>query len=120
MGCINCGASFKHVDKKYKYLKKPVGITIIVDVFQCTGEAKHIFTAIETQTLKETKMLRQLKEKELEDAGFIKKNLNKIKNQSTVPYNKRTDLGEPTEDEKRIAEKNKDLTLEQLKEMYSG
>lgn len=111
MGCAICGANFELVNTGYKYLKMPVGLTIISKVFLCNGNIRHFYTAVETETLAETKKKQKEKRAERKAQG---KEL-PYNPEVTKPYSKRTDLGEPTEDEKRIADKTKDMSLEELK-----
>lgn len=117
MTCTICGAGFEFIRRDFKYLKKPIGVTIVSNLFRCRGNVEHFYQAIETETLVETRQkqkLKRLEDKKKRIAGGKELPYNP---EITKPYSQRTDLGEPTEDEKRIADRTKDMTLEELKAM---
>lgn len=114
MPCAICGNEFDFIKKDYKYIKKPVGLTITASLFICRGNSHHYYMGIDTMTLEETRKMQSDRRKELRKERGDDLPYN---SEVSKPYSKRTDLGEPTEQEKRIADKTKGKTLQELKDM---
>ena len=119
MACIKCGELFEHIHTGHAYIKNPVGLNITCQTFRCKNSiTPHFYTAIDWCTNAEIKKMRKEKQEAIDQIYGKREGLKGNPN-AGIGYTKRTDLGEPTDEEKKISEETNKLSLKELKEKFN-